>query len=45
MEHLKILMVTRNTLQESLVFEAVNELRNHATADEIYELIVKNIPV
>ena len=44
MERLKILMVTRNTLQESLVFEAVNELRNHATADEIYELIVKKYP-
>ena len=44
MERLKILMVTRNTLQESLVFEAVNELHNHATADEIYELIVKKYP-
>lgn len=44
MELLQLLMITRNTLQESLVFVAVNELRNHATADEIYELIVKKYP-
>ncbi len=37
-------MNTRNTLQESLVFKAVNELRNHATADEIYDYIVKTYP-
>lgn len=34
-------MKTRNTIQCSLVFEAVNELRCHATADEIYAEIIK----
>lgn len=29
----------RNTIQCALVLEAVNELKNHATADEIYEKI------
>lgn len=37
-------MVKRNTIQRSLVFEAVNKLQNHATADEIYETIIKDYP-
>ena len=34
----------RNTIQRSLVFEAVNKLQCHATADEIYEAIVTEHP-
>ncbi len=34
-------MVRRNTIQCALVLEAVNKLRCHATADEIYEELVK----
>lgn len=34
----------RNTIQCSLVFEAVNKLQCHATADEIYDAIVKEYP-
>ena len=37
-------MTKRNTIQRSLVFEAVNKLRCHATADEIYEAIVTEHP-
>ena len=37
-------MLRRNTIQRSLVYEAVNTLQNHATADEIYELIAKDHP-
>ena len=37
-------MIRRNTIQRTLVYEAVNALQNHATADEIYDLIVKNHP-
>ena len=37
-------MIKRNTIQRSLVFEAVNKLRCHATADEIYEEILKEHP-
>lgn len=37
-------MKKRNTIQRSLVFEAVNKLKCHATADEIYEYIVKEHP-
>lgn len=32
-------MIRRNTIQCTLVLEAVNELSCHATADEIYEKI------
>lgn len=35
---------TRNTIQCSLVLEAVNKLKCHATADEIYDEISKNHP-
>lgn len=37
-------MTKRNTIQRSLVFEAVNRLQCHATADEIYEDIVREHP-
>ena len=37
-------MTKRNTIQRSLVFEAVNKLQCHATADEIYEAIVTEHP-
>ncbi len=37
-------MIKRHTIQRSLVFEAVNKLQCHATADEIYEAIVKEHP-
>ncbi|MDR1519994.1 MAG: transcriptional repressor [Planctomycetota bacterium] len=37
-------MNQRNTIQRSLVLEAVRELQCHATADEIYNTIVKKHP-
>ena len=37
-------MIKRNTIQRSLVLEAVNRLQCHATADEIYEEIKKDHP-
>lgn len=37
-------MLKRNTIQRSLVFEAVNHLQCHATADEIYNVIVQEHP-
>lgn len=37
-------MMKRNTIQRSLVFEAVNKLQSHATADEIYEEVVTEHP-
>ena len=37
-------MIKRNTIQLSLVFETVNKLQSHATADEIYDKIVKTYP-
>lgn len=37
-------MIKRNTIQCSLVYEAVNNLQCHATADEIYDVIVKEHP-
>lgn len=37
-------MVKRNTIQYNLVLESVNKLQCHATADEIYNEIVKNYP-
>ncbi|NLK35881.1 MAG: transcriptional repressor [Gracilibacteraceae bacterium] len=36
--------IKRTTTQRSLVLETVKELRNHATADEIYDTIVKKYP-
>lgn len=37
-------MIKRRTIQSSLVFETVNKLQCHATADEIYNEIVKDYP-
>lgn len=37
-------MAKRNTIQRSLVLEAVNKLHCHATADEVYEEIIKEHP-
>ena len=37
-------MTNRHTIQRSLVFEAVNRLQCHATADEIYKNIIKEHP-
>lgn len=37
-------MIKRNTIQCSLVLEAVNNLKCHATADEIYDEITKKYP-
>ncbi|MDO4830313.1 MAG: transcriptional repressor [Clostridia bacterium] len=37
-------MNRRNTIQKSLVLNAVNELRKHVTADEVYEFIKKEHP-
>lgn len=37
-------MERRNTIQRELVLDAVKSLHNHATADEIYEYIVKDHP-
>lgn len=37
-------MIRRNTIQRSIVFNAVNKLHCHATADEIYNEIKKEHP-
>ena len=37
-------MTRRNTIQKNLVLNAVRRLGNHATADEIYNLIVQEHP-
>lgn len=37
-------MIKRNTIQCALVLETVNKLRCHATADEIYEELIKEHP-
>lgn len=37
-------MIRRNTIQCALVLEAVNKLRCHATADEIYDELAKEHP-
>lgn len=37
-------MIRRNTIQCSLVLDAVNKLQCHATADEIYETIIQEYP-
>ncbi len=34
----------RNTVQRALILEAVQALKNHATADEVYEEIAKKHP-
>lgn len=37
-------MERRNTIQKALVLQAVQDLRRHATADEIYTFIKKDHP-
>ncbi|MGN1014150.1 MAG: Fur family transcriptional regulator [Butyricicoccus sp.] len=37
-------MFRRNTIQCSLILETVNQLQHHATADEIYEIILRKYP-
>ena len=37
-------MERRNTIQKQLVLQAVAELANHPTADEVYSLVVKDHP-
>lgn len=34
----------RNTIQRTLTLEAVNKLKNHPTADEVYAVIAENHP-
>lgn len=34
----------RNTIQRTLVLDAVNRLKSHATADEIYEAVIQTHP-
>ena len=37
-------MKHRNTIQRSIVYEAVNRLKSHATASEIYDVIASEHP-
>lgn len=37
-------MIRRNTIQCALVLEAVNKLKCHATADQIYDEVIKEHP-
>ncbi len=37
-------MERRNTIQKQLVLQAVGELADHPTAEEVYELIVRDHP-
>ena len=37
-------MASRNTVQRQIVFDAVNALRTHPTAEEIYERIHRSAP-
>lgn len=37
-------MIKRNTIQRTLVLEVVNKLKNHPTADEVYEELIKSHP-
>ncbi len=37
-------MVRRNTIQRELILNAVRSLKNHATADDIYNMIMKEHP-
>ena len=37
-------MKHRNTIQRSMVYEAVNRLKSHATASEIYDVIASEYP-
>lgn len=37
-------MLRRNTIQRELVLEAVRALKNHATAEEVYNEVIRNHP-
>ena len=37
-------MVKRNTIQRAMVLDAVNKLKCHATADEVYQIVVNEHP-
>lgn len=37
-------MIKRNTIQKQLILNAVRNLRNHPTADDVYNYIVQNHP-
>ncbi|MDR1569745.1 MAG: transcriptional repressor [Oscillospiraceae bacterium] len=37
-------MIRRNTIQCALVFETLSKLKSHATADEIYDALIKEHP-
>lgn len=37
-------MMKRNTIQRTLVFNAVQSLQNHATAEEIYQMLAAELP-
>lgn len=38
------MIIRRNTIQRALVLEAVNKLKCHATADEVYQMVVSEHP-
>lgn len=37
-------MIKRNTIQRAMVLDAVNKLKCHATADEVYQIVVNEHP-
>lgn len=37
-------MIKRNTIQRTLILETIRNLKNHPTADEVYETIVNDHP-
>lgn len=37
-------MIKRNTIQRTLVLDAVKRVKGHATADEVYHIIVREYP-
>ncbi len=37
-------MARRNTIQREIVFQAVKSLKNHASADEVYEYVSREHP-
>ncbi len=38
------MIMKRNTIQRTLILEAVNKLKSHATADDIYQFITNEHP-
>lgn len=37
-------MIKRNTIQRTLVLQTVNQLKNHPTADTVYDVVCKEYP-